>query len=194
MFVHIFPTIIRIRSLYCYIDIIGHAWLKDVRSGTVPSTFVEIRFDRWDGSAVAIIHEVGHMIQTVGGHKSCGHEHNHRSLCGNKGKIWNEPSGQLFFDGSHLDVSSLELVNSKKFKWNITSLLWLEWQTCFDPTWSSSGLHYELINYKTAHILGIPNNVHNNKYKQFSVENLIVKAWWWPSIVETCCHSNQNEL
>jgi len=32
--------------------------------------------------------------------------------------------------------------------------------TCFDPIGSSSGLHYEPINYKAAYILGIPNNVY----------------------------------
>ena len=32
--------------------------------------------------------------------------------------------------------------------------------TCSDPIGSSSGLHYEPVNYKTAYILGIPNNVY----------------------------------
>ena len=35
--------------------------------------------------------------------------------------------------------------------------------TCFDPTGSSSGLHYEPINYKAAYILGIPDNVWDPK-------------------------------
>jgi len=63
----------------------------------IPSTFVEIRFDRWDGSAVAIRHEVGHMIHRVGGYMRCGHEQNHRSLYDDKSKIWNESSVQYFF-------------------------------------------------------------------------------------------------
>jgi len=32
--------------------------------------------------------------------------------------------------------------------------------TCFDPTGSSSGLHYEPVNCKAAYILGIPNSVY----------------------------------
>jgi len=42
--------------------------------------------------------------------------------------------------------------------------------TCFDPIGSSSGLRYEPVNYKAVNILGIPNNVYNNKFKQFSVQ------------------------
>jgi len=30
--------------------------------------------------------------------------------------------------------------------------------TCFDPTGSSSGIHYEPINCEVAYILGIPNS------------------------------------
>jgi len=32
--------------------------------------------------------------------------------------------------------------------------------TCFIPIGSSSGLHYEPINYKSAYILGIPKSVY----------------------------------
>ena len=32
--------------------------------------------------------------------------------------------------------------------------------TCFGPVGSSSGLHYEPINYKSAYIIGIPNDVY----------------------------------
>ena len=32
--------------------------------------------------------------------------------------------------------------------------------TCFDPTGSSSGLHYEPVNYKAAYSFGISNNVY----------------------------------
>ena len=28
----------------------------------------------------------------------------------------------------------------------------------------------------------------------FTVSWFIVKSWWWPNRVETCCHSNYNEL
>jgi len=32
--------------------------------------------------------------------------------------------------------------------------------TCFEPIGSSSGLHYEPVNYKAVYILGIQNNVY----------------------------------
>jgi len=40
----------------------------------------------------------------------------------------------------------------------------------FDPTGSLTDLQYEPTNYKTAYILGIPNGVYKNWYKQFSVQ------------------------
>jgi len=58
-----------------------------------------------------------------------------------------------------LVTSVLGTVNNKSF--HETQLVYLiRVATCFDPIGSSSGLHYEPVNYKVAYILGTPNSVY----------------------------------
>ena len=47
--------------------------------------------------------------------------------------------------------------------------------TCFDPIGSSSGLHYEPVNYKVAYILGIPKQCLQLIIITSSVSNNLVK-------------------
>ena len=73
---------------------------------------------------------------------------------------------------------------------------------CLDPAGSSSGLHYEPVDIKKLrtflgsqtmftffckHCLG------SQECTQLSNINwFVMKAWWWPRRVETCCQCNDN--
>jgi len=67
------------------------------------------------------------------------------------------------FDGRHPDLSSLGTITinvTGKRTYFLFYFILIKLATFFDPTGSSSGLHYEPFNYKVAYILGIPNNVY----------------------------------
>jgi len=59
---------------------------------------------------------------------------------------------------------NLRTINDKSFRQThlVYYFIIIRVATCFDPIGSSSGLHYEPVNYKATYIRGIPNSV----YKQ----------------------------
>ena len=87
-----------------------------------------------------------------------------------------------------------EIINNKKFPSNTTSLLWLEWQHVSTLLGHHQAFTIRLLNTELF-ILVFVNNVWDPKdARSFIIGWFIVKTWWWPSRVETCCHSNHNKL
>jgi len=99
----------------------------------------------------------------------------------------------------------------------IYSFIIIRLATCFDPAGSSSGLHYkpvalencinswetkqclQKINMKGFMSIGhelfvfifCKHCLGSQEYTQlFNISWFIMKAWWWPRRVETCCQSN----
>jgi len=62
----------------------------------------------------------------------------------------------------------------------IYSLITIRLATCFDPTGSSSGLHYK------------PDNIIKLCMQLSNINWFTMKAWWWLCRVETCCQSKSN--
>ena len=95
------------------------------------------------------------------------------------------------FDGSNPGVFSLGIINNNKCPSNTTGLLWLEWQHV-----SILLGHHQAF---TVNQLIIKLRTFLWSQPMFTIVHsfisswLIVKAWWWPSRIETCCHSNHNK-
>jgi hypothetical protein len=85
------------------------------------------------------------------------------------GFVKNQCIEKPYFDGSHHDVS-LGTNNNKMVSAKHNRFIVIKAATCFDPTGSSSGLHYEPTTKKLRTFLGSEIMFTNNNYMQFCVK------------------------